>query len=99
MSPVAPSAYAVAHMRRKPVTRDSIVAVDIIAVERAIEGLLMVPPLGGACRGDWWRAGRDSAGTSVARANWEVGPEETVPFCGYTRRGHYSRTAWMRSRT
>ena len=41
MSPVAPSAYAVAHMRRNPVTRDSVVAVDIRAVERAMEGLLM----------------------------------------------------------
>ena len=39
--PVAPSAKAVAHMRRKPLTRDSVVAVDIIAVDRAMEGLLM----------------------------------------------------------
>ena len=35
------SANAVAHMRTKPVTRDSVVAVDIVTVERAIEGLLM----------------------------------------------------------
>jgi len=28
-------------MRTKPVARDSVVAVDIVTVERAIEGLLM----------------------------------------------------------
>ena len=31
-------------MRRKPLTRDSVVAVDIIAVDRAMEGLLMAEP-------------------------------------------------------
>ena len=40
-SGVSASANPVAHMRAKPVTRDSVVAVDIVTVERAIEGLLM----------------------------------------------------------
>jgi len=44
MRPLAPSANAVAHMRRKPVTRDRVVAVDMVAVERAIDGLLMGAP-------------------------------------------------------
>ncbi len=46
MRPVAPSANAVAQMRRKPVMRDSMVSVDIIAVERAMDGLLMADASG-----------------------------------------------------
>jgi hypothetical protein len=42
ISPVAPRAKAVAHMRAKPVTRESIVATDIVIVERAIDGLVGV---------------------------------------------------------
>jgi len=44
--PVAPSAKAVAQMRRKPVMRDAMVSDDIIAVERAMDGLLMVEASG-----------------------------------------------------
>jgi hypothetical protein len=50
MRPVAPRAYAVAHMRRKPLTRDSVVAVDIIAAERAMEGLLIAESFSRSCR-------------------------------------------------
>jgi hypothetical protein len=39
--PATPRAYAVAQMRKKPVRRDTVVSVDIMAVERAIDGLLM----------------------------------------------------------
>jgi hypothetical protein len=46
MNGVAPSAYAVAQMRRKPVTRETVVAADIIAVDRTMDGLLMVAPFG-----------------------------------------------------
>jgi hypothetical protein len=40
--PVAPKAKAVAHMRANPVTRESIVATDMVIVERAIDGLVGV---------------------------------------------------------
>lgn len=39
-----PSATAIAHVRTKPVTRDTAVATDIVAVERAMDGLEIVPP-------------------------------------------------------
>jgi hypothetical protein len=41
MSPAVPKAYAVAPIRANPVTRDSVVAVDIVSVERATDGLAM----------------------------------------------------------
>jgi hypothetical protein len=42
ISPVAPSAYAVAHIRTKPVIREIAVAADMIALERATDGVEMV---------------------------------------------------------
>jgi hypothetical protein len=37
-------------MRKKPLTRDSVVAVDIIAAERAMEGLLIAESFSRSCR-------------------------------------------------
>ena len=41
-SVVTPSAYAIAHVLTNPVTRESAVEIDMIAVERAMVGLSMV---------------------------------------------------------
>ena len=85
MRPVAPSANAVAQMRRKPVTRDSMVSVDIIAVERAMDGLLMADasgsgdPASRAARGQFRprRAARTSVPEATAR---RVAPRHAVRF-------------------
>ncbi len=57
ISGLAPSANAVAHIRRNPVTRESVVAVDISAAERAMEGLLMAESFSSAgrkpCGSEW----------------------------------------------
>ena len=100
MRPLAPSANAVAHMRRKPVTRDRVVAVDMVAVERAMDGLLMGAPLSvsvcGRCLRSAQREAVALACTSVPERAEQTGAAATVPLRArtpggtirYTRIGH-----------